>query len=172
MNQFHRFLAAGAAALMLGTSASSTLAAPSSAPFCGDATPCIRVQDVTVTEANSGLHQAMFHITIGPASIARTTVQYKTTSGSASAGSDFVSQSGSIVFDKGETRKTVIVSVRGDTIDEANEKFYLDLTGTNFGQIVDSRGTATIVDNDTSGNPGNPPTPPACPPSLPNCHEQ
>lgn len=172
MQRLNRLLAAGAAALVLGASSTAALAAPA-ALSCTQSRPCLRVQDVTVTEQNSGLHQAMFHITMEPAPIARTTVDYRTVSGTAKAGSDFVSKSGSVTFNKGQTRKTVIVSVKGDTIDESNEVFYFDLIRTNFGQIADGRGNGTIIDNDGSGGGSPlPPPPPTCPPSLPNCQPQ
>lgn len=54
-------------------------------------------------------------------------VQYGTADGTAIAGSDYVGQSGTLVFKPGETRKTIVLSVIDDDVFEEDEHFYVHL---------------------------------------------
>jgi hypothetical protein len=52
-------------------------------------------------------------------------------------------------FAPGETTKTITITVKGDNKREANESFYLDLTGlSSNGIFTKSRGVGTIVNDD------------------------
>jgi hypothetical protein len=71
-------------------------------------------------------------------------VDWATTAGSATAGSDYQAASGTLTFAPGETTKTITILVNGDRLPEANETFYVNLSAaTNVGQ-----GMATIVDDE------------------------
>src|SRR5262249_51860489 len=62
---------------------------------------------------------------------------------------------GSVIFNPGETSKTVTVLVNGDTAVETNETFFLNLSSSDAGvSIVDNQGMASILNDDqsTSGN--------------------
>lgn len=67
-------------------------------------------------------------------------VDYATADGTATAGSDYASASGTLSFAAGETTKQVTVAVLGDTADEANEVFYVNLSGAINATIADSQG--------------------------------
>jgi len=54
-------------------------------------------------------------------------VQYATDDGTAISGSDYTAASGTLTFSPGQTSQTVTVSVTGDTLDEADETFTVDL---------------------------------------------
>ena len=71
------------------------------------------------------------------------TVRYATESETATAGSDFVSRSGTLTFASGETRKTVSVQILDDNESEGTETFSFRLTGSTGADLLAPR-TATI----------------------------
>jgi glucose/arabinose dehydrogenase len=77
------------------------------------------------------------------------TVQYATSNGTATAGSDYTAQAGTLTFLPGETSKTFQVAITNDTIGEPNETINLTLSNPTGG-ILDNQRTATITiaDND------------------------
>jgi hypothetical protein len=75
-------------------------------------------------------------------------VQYKTDDGTATADSDYTATSGTLAFGEGETRKTVSVSVSGDTTAEPDETFFVNLTQPSGATLGDSQGLGTIVNDD------------------------
>ena len=77
-------------------------------------TPRLQVGDVTVTEGNTGAVAAVFTVTPSVASSQKITVAYATANGSATAGSDYQTGSGTLTFAPGETSKTISVPVIGD----------------------------------------------------------
>lgn len=113
-----------------------------------DTPPSLRVNDVTVTEGNSGPVTAVFTVTLTPAGTQAVTVNWATSNGSAIAGYDYTYASGTLSFAPGETSKTVSVNVTGDVLDENNELLYLNLSGAVNATISDSWGYGTIADDD------------------------
>src|SRR3712207_6291117 len=92
-------------------------------------TPGIAVGDVTVTEGNAGVTNASFGVTLTEATDRLVSVDYATASGTATDGEDFVGQSlTTLVFQPGQTTKTVVVPVRGDRTDEPTEAFTVNLS--------------------------------------------
>ncbi len=76
------------------------------------------------------------------------TVNYFTTDGSAKAGSDYVAKSGKLTFLPGETKKLISVRTIGDSVPEPSETFFLDLKTPTNATIADSRGVASIRNDD------------------------
>ncbi|PAY16038.1 sugar dehydrogenase [Rhodopirellula sp. SM50] len=70
-------------------------------------------------------------------------VQYATASETATAGSDFIANSGTLVFADGETSKSVTVTLLQDGIAEGTESFSFRLTGSENASLLAPR-TATI----------------------------
>jgi hypothetical protein len=62
--------------------------------------------------------------------------------------SDYVAQSGRLTFGPGEITKTIKVLVKGDLIDEYDQRFYVNLPAATGANITDGQGVCTIVDND------------------------
>jgi hypothetical protein len=116
----------------------------------------LSVNDVTLTEGNSGTTDAVFTVTRSGDTAAPVTVNYSTSNGSAQAGTDFVGlPTTQLSFAAGETAKTVTVVVDGDTAAEANETFSLRLSSPVGAALADDTGMGTIVDDDgTSPAPG------------------
>ena len=113
-----------------------------------DALPQLAVDDVTVTEGNSGSLDATFTVSLTPVSGRQVTVQYATSNGSATAPADYTAASGSLTFTAGQTTKTVSVPVHGDLLDEIDEVFNLNLSAPTNATIADGAGLGTITDDD------------------------
>ena len=113
-----------------------------------DATPSLRVYDVAVPEGTGGTTTASFSVRLSAASGQTVTVAYATSNSTALAGIDYVATSGSLTFLPGETQKTVQVAVIGDTLDEANETYRVNLSGATNATIADSVAVGTITDDD------------------------
>jgi arylsulfatase A-like enzyme len=105
------------------------------------------VGDVAVTEGNSGASSASFVVSLTAATPQPVSISYQTVDGTAVAPGDYLSASGSVMFQPGETSKTVSVSISGDSTFEASEVFYLDISSTDV-PVTDGRGEATITNDD------------------------
>jgi hypothetical protein len=109
----------------------------------------IAINDVIITEGNAGTKVATF--TVGHTGSAAFSVNYATANSTATAGSDYVTASGTLNFANGTSTQTVSVTINGDTIYEPNETFFINLTGaTNGGTITKSAGLGTIANDDTA----------------------
>ena len=89
-----------------------------------------------------------FTVSLSRSSANTITVNYATQDGSATAGQDYTSKSGTLTFTAGETSKTVSVSVLSDSIDEGNETFKLKLSSPSGAVLTDSEATGTIENSD------------------------
>ena len=92
-----------------------------------DPVPNMSIGDVTVTEGDTGSVNAVFTVTLSTASGRTVTVEYATANNTATAGNDFTTTSGTLTFTAGQTSKTITVPVLGDTLDEVNETFFVNL---------------------------------------------
>ncbi|MGI8426663.1 MAG: Calx-beta domain-containing protein [Actinomycetota bacterium] len=119
-----------------------------------DSRPGLRTGDASVVEGNAGKVRAVFDVTLNGGGHKTVKVDYSTADGTAKAGSDYDSASGTLTFAPGEIHKTVTVQVIGDTIDEEQESFLVNLTNPANTTLARSKGTGTIVDDD-----GPPPSP-------------
>jgi uncharacterized protein len=103
--------------------------------------------NVSFNEGNAGTTNAVFTITrsngAGSAS-----VSYATANGTAIAGVDYVATSGTVTFAPGETARTVTVLVNGDTANEANETFFLNLSNPVGVALPAPQSIATILNDD------------------------
>ncbi|MEB3190360.1 MAG: glycosyl hydrolase family 18 protein [Snowella sp.] len=118
----------------------------------GGLLPSLKVNDIQITEGDTGSLNALFTVSLNAASTNPVTVAYATQNGTAIAGSDYTAVSGTLTFNPGETSKTVAVAITGDKVYEGNETFSLNLTSPTKATIADNQGIATIIEND--------PTPP------------
>ena len=118
----------------------------------------ISIDDVTVTEGNSGTTPAVFTVKLLPANATLTaTIDYQVIGVTAVAGSDFIPNSGTLTFRAGETQKTIPVAIVGDTLVENTEFFRVQLTNPINAAFDDAAGLGsgigTILDNDEGGPP-------------------
>ena len=113
-------------------------------------TPILSINDASVTEGNSGTVNANFTVTLSASSGQIVTVNYATANGTATAGSDYVSGSGTVTFPAGATTQTLTVAVNGDALDEPNETFFVNLSNATNATIADNQGQGTITDDDAT----------------------
>ena len=110
--------------------------------------PSISVREAVVVEGNSGTTQATFVVALsGPASQS-VSCSFATSNGTATAGSDYIATSGALSFAPGEVEKPVVVLVNGDTVDETQETYFLDISNVQNATVSSSRGNGSIVDDD------------------------
>jgi len=110
--------------------------------------PWLSIDDVTVTEGNSGTAPAQVRVRLSNPSATTVSVQYATANGSAMAGSDYQAATGTITFQPGETSKFIAVPIVGDTAIEAGESFLVRITGASGARLADTEAIVTIADND------------------------
>ncbi len=117
-----------------------------------DTAPTISIDDVAVTEGNSGTTTASFTVSLSAASGKTITVDYATSDNTATtADGDYDQETTTtLTFNPGETSKSVDITVNGDTKDEANETFNVDLSNPTNATISDNQGVGTINNNDTA----------------------
>ena len=113
-----------------------------------DAIPQVSINDLTITEGNSGTRNANFIVSLSNPSSQTITVAYQTSNVSAVAGTDYIAQVGTITFNPGEVSKTVGVIVNGDTLVENNETFKVNLSTPVNATIADGEGIGTINNDD------------------------
>ncbi|MCY7278692.1 MAG: glycoside hydrolase family 9 protein [Phormidesmis sp. CAN_BIN44] len=112
------------------------------------ALPALSIADSTIIGGNAGTSPATFDVQLSQVSQQAVTVNYATTSGTATAGSDYTAISNTLSFAPGETKKTIAVGVQVDTIAEPNETFSVKLSGATNATIADADGTGTITNDD------------------------
>ena len=90
-----------------------------------------------------------FTVTLSAASDAPVTVTYATADGTATvAGGDYQAATGTLTFAPGQTSKTITVLVNGDRLAEADEYFFVNLTGATNAGIANGSGFGTILDDE------------------------
>ncbi len=110
--------------------------------------PCLLIDDVSVTEGDSGTSNAAVAVRLSQPSAQEVRVNYQTAALTATDGQDFTSGSGTLVFAPGETSKDVNVPVNGDVLDELDESVIINLTSPVNARLSDAAAKLTIVDNE------------------------
>jgi hypothetical protein len=123
-----------------------------------DDTPALSAASTSVVEGNTGTKVVNVTITLAGASTSTVTVNYATVAGTASATNDFVSTSGTLTFAPGTTSKTIAVTVKGNTIKQANRTFTVVLSSPVNATIASGTATVTIVDDELALTAASAPT--------------
>jgi hypothetical protein len=114
-------------------------------------TGSVSINDVTITEGNSGTQIATFTVTRsgGTAAFA---VDFATSDGTATtADNDYVANAGTLNFGAGVNTQTISVTINGDTKFEPDETFSVNLSAaTNGATISDNSGIGTIANDDAA----------------------
>jgi hypothetical protein len=136
--------------VILGNAKSATIAVSQGTGTIldDDTPPSLTISSPVVTETNVGSTTMMFVVTLSAASGADTTVSFATADGTAVAGSDYTSRSGTLTIAAGSSSGSIAITRLGDTVPEENETFFVDLSSPTNATIAQSRGTGTINDND------------------------
>ncbi|MDP8943728.1 MAG: hypothetical protein M3N16_06390, partial [Actinomycetota bacterium] len=121
-------------------------------PDVGISTP-----ERTVQEGSDGTTEARFTVALTAPTLRTVSIDYATADGTAKAGEDYTARSGSsqnetaLVFNPGETEKTVTVPVLGDALDEDDEETArLSISNAENANLDETRdeGTLRIADDD------------------------
>jgi len=138
----------------------ATASSPSSDPNPGNESgtatttvidqPTISIDDVSKAEGSSGTTNYTFNVTLSAASISTVKVDYATADGTATAPSDYTAlTTTTLTFNPGDLTKPVTVVVNGDSSDEPDETFFVNLTTPVNATIADNQGLGTILNDDT-----------------------
>jgi hypothetical protein len=116
-----------------------------------DSLPTLSINNASAKESAGKI---TFTVTLSAASESDVTVNYVTAGGTATAGADYTSASGTLTIKKGETTGTITIDVANDTKVESNEMFTVTLSSPTNATIVSAAATGTIVDEDTASSTG------------------
>jgi len=118
-----------------------------------DPAPGIVVVNQSVTEGNSGNTALTFPVRLSVPSSVPIIVSYSTSNGTATAGSDYTGQSGSLLYvpnsGAASTNLFITLNITGDTFGESNEFFYVNFSATNIGA---SAQMLVVINNDDPAN--------------------
>ena len=110
--------------------------------------PLLHVDNLSVTEGNSGTNNAQVSLWLeGPVGTPLS-LDYATSDGSALAGSDYISTSGTLMFSADVTNLAITVPILGDLTWEPTETFTLAVTNLSNAVASQPQATITILDND------------------------
>ena len=119
--------------------------------------PTLAIDDVSVTEGNSGTKFATFTVTLTGSANSAFTVDYMTSAVSATAGIDYQDVAGTLSFaGTNNESKIFSVSINSDVVFEADETFSAMLTNVvgvgaaSNVQISDGTGVGTILNDDVA----------------------
>jgi len=112
--------------------------------------PTIAISDAAVYEGNRGAKTLRMTVTLSHGvSTAAVTVNFNTSDGTATiAGKDYAAASGTLIFQPGETTKTIAVTIKGDRQVEPNETFNVQLSNPVGATLGDAVGVGTIINDD------------------------
>jgi hypothetical protein len=108
----------------------------------------ITIDDPTQKEGNSGTTLMAFTVALARTSISTITVDYATSDGTATAGTDYTARSGTLTFLPGKTTRSVLIPVSANTALNSNRTILVTLSNASIGAITKSQGVGTIVDDD------------------------
>src|SRR5207302_7486897 len=89
--------------------------------------PSVSINDVAVSEGDSSTVDATFTVSLSGPSSLTLMVDFTTADETSEAGSDYESNSGTVTFNPGQTTANITVPVNGDTLNEADETFVVNL---------------------------------------------
>lgn len=137
--------------------------------------PSLSIDDETVTEGDTGPTDVPFTVSLSAASSRTVTVDFATADDTATTPSDYQQTNGTLTFEPGQTSKEVTVPVNGDTTDEPDETFFVNLSSPTNASISDVQGVGTIEDDDEATppppNPNPDPDPDPQPDPKPACND-
>lgn len=118
---------------------------------CSGGVPLLAINDVSAFEGDSGTTTISFGFGLSaPAGVGGVSITYTTADGTATAGSDYVANSGTATIAEGATSTTIAITVNGDTVSEANETFFVRISAATGVTISDNEGLGTIQNDDVT----------------------
>lgn len=135
--------AAGGAALNAQLAATVTI-------LDNDTPLTLTIDDVAKAEGNAGTTTFNFTVHLNAATASDITVDYATSNDTATAGSDYLSATGTLTIPSGQTSGVISVTVNGDTAPEPDETFTVTLSNPSAATIGDSTATGKILNDDAN----------------------
>jgi hypothetical protein len=115
------------------------------------ALPDATIANASIIEGNSGTSNLAFTVTLSSTAPGPVDVNYATSDGTATAGSDYTATSGTLTIASGTSSGTISVPVIGDTVVEGDESFTLTLSNpANATLGTPATATGTITNDDSS----------------------
>ncbi len=108
----------------------------------------VNISGGSVTEGDSGTRHISFKIYLSATMSTAVTVHHATANGTARAPSDYVARSGTVTIAAGHSSVIVSVTVKGDTVVEPTEHFYVNLSDAHGAPIWAGSATGTIKNDD------------------------
>ena len=122
-----------------------------------DDKPVIRMDDIKIAEGDNGLHDADITVYLNTAATSDVSVAYTTSDGTAKNGSDYISESDTLVIPKGSKEGHIKISIQGDTTPETTENFRVELSNAMGAILLNSAdtlsSTVTITTDDDKNLP-------------------
>jgi hypothetical protein len=112
------------------------------------ASPTLSIADGSAREGNRGATRLDLIVTFSGSVSETVSVRYATANGTAQSTSDYTATSGTLMFQPGQTSRTISVSIKGDRKREPNETFTVRLSNAAGATITDGAATATILNDD------------------------
>ena len=106
----------------------------------------ISIGDTEVEEAANAV--LVFAVGLSRAASSQLTIDYATSDGTATAGADYTSTSGTLTIDAGSSAASIEVAVIDDEHNEGSETFTLTLSNASSGDLTDASATGTITNRD------------------------
>ncbi|HEX7802720.1 MAG TPA: Calx-beta domain-containing protein [Pseudoxanthomonas sp.] len=121
----------------------------SAALVCGGGgLPILSVADVSQDEGSGNF---IFTLSLTqPAGAGGVSVDYATANGTATAGDDYTAATGTATIAEGADSAQIVVSVSDDSVQEADETFFLGLGNISGAVLGDAQAQATIVNDDVT----------------------
>ena len=111
-----------------------------------DDEPNLRIIDATSNYEGGSL---AFIVNLDSPSGKQINVDYATnTAGTATTGTDYTAESGTLTFDPGQTTKQIVVQSTSDTLNETDETFQVELSNPTNALLGDTIGIGTIENDD------------------------
>ncbi len=113
--------------------------------------PLINITTSPQTVVEGFVTSQVYTVTLNTASTQSITVQYATSNGTATSGSDYTSTTGTLTFNAGVTTQTITIPILNDSVNEADETFSLTLSNPTNALLGSTKSvTTTITDTLTA----------------------
>ncbi len=114
-----------------------------------NSTPTLQINDVSTVDEAAGT--ASLNVSLSLPGSQDITVDFATSNGTATAGSDYTSTSGTLTFASGVTLQTIDITILPDSVYEGNETVNVTLSNVSSGATIqDAVGILTITDDETA----------------------
>ena len=130
-----------------------TLGDPSTAVLTIQGTsnlPNLSISDTGLAEGDNGISYMQFYLRLSRPVQREVSVNYSTADGTATAGVDYASISGTATMAPGMTRKVISVPIYGDFLPETDETLFLNLSGVVNAVLTDNQAVGRILNDEIS----------------------